>query len=81
MKSIVGLKTKSELLKWTKNQVTQSSRDVNNFGHIVKDFKISARKIRKFHMKQDYFSSTDISSTYYKPMRKTTKRGDQILKI
>ena len=81
MKSIVGLKTKSELLKWTENQVTQSSRDVKNFGHIVKDFKISARKMREFHMKQDYFSSTDISSTYYKPMRKTAKSGDQILKI
>ena len=81
MKSIVGLKSKSELLKWTGNQLTQSTRDVKNLRHIVKDFKKSARKMRKFHMKQDYFSSTYISSTYYKPMRKTTKSGDQILKI
>ena len=32
MKSIVGLKTKNKLPKWTENQVTQSSRDVKNFG-------------------------------------------------
>ena len=58
VKSIVGLKTKSELPKWTENQVTQSCRDVKIFGFIVKDFKISARKMREFHMKQDCFSST-----------------------
>ena len=28
------------------------------WGYIVKDFKISARKTREFHMKQDCFSST-----------------------
>ena len=58
MKSIVGLKTKSELPKWTENQMTQSSRDIKNFRHIVKDFRISMRKMREFHMKQDCFRRT-----------------------
>ena len=75
MKSIVSLMTKRELPKRTENQVTQSSRDVKNFEDIVKDFKISARKMKEFYMKQDCFSSTYFSSTYYKPIRGTTKRG------
>ena len=53
MKSIVVLNMKSKLPKWTENEVAQSSRDVKNFGYIVKDLKISARKMREFHMKQD----------------------------
>ena len=54
-----GFKDKeNELPKWTENQVTQSSRDIKNFGPIVKDFRISVRKMREFHMKQDCFSST-----------------------
>ena len=83
MKSIVSLMTKRELPKRTENQVTQSSRDVKNFEDIVKDFKISARKMKEFYMKQDCFSSTYFSSTYYKPIRGTTKRGEgnQILQF
>ena len=83
MKSIVSLKTKRELPKRTENEVTQSSRDVKNFEDIVKDFKISARKMKEFYMKQDCFSSTYFSSTYYKPIRGTTKRGEgnQILQF
>ena len=53
----MGLKTKKELPKWTENQVTQSSRDVKNVDPIGKDFRISVRKMKKFNMKQDCFSS------------------------
>ena len=55
---IMGLKTKSELPKLTENQVAQSSRDVKNFGHIVKDFKISLRKMREFDVKHGCFRRT-----------------------
>ena len=58
MESIVDLKTKNELSKWTENQETQSTRDVKKFVLIVKDFKISVKKLREFHIKQNCFSST-----------------------
>ena len=52
--------TKNELPKWTENQVTQSNRDVKNFGPRVRDLKISVTKIKEFQdcEKQDCLSST-----------------------
>ena len=55
MESIVDLKTKNELSKWTENQTTQSTRDVKKMCAHCKGFHDNCEEIEGVPYKAELF--------------------------